>query len=1153
MATYHFSVLADDAVVDFNPLADVLVFADPSISASQLALSSTANGAGITLSVAGKTITLHGLTPYTLNSTALSFADGSLLLSLTAQSRGSLAGASGNDLLIGSTAAMPMTMVSVAASETIGTGFGANLHGVSGDGRFVLFSSSSDDVVAGDTNGQLDVFMRDTLTGTTTRVSLQADGTQLASNGTVFGARAAAVSDDGRTIVFSHYTDAFGGAASTFDVFAKNLDTGEVTQVSATQSGTAANATALATGLSGNGRFVTFSSAATSLVTDNNGVEDVFVKDLLTGALQRVSQSGATEANGGSSGGALSSDGRFIAFNSTATNLNFSDTDTTSDVLLRDMSSGFGPTLVSVSSGGVKGDGASQLDAISDDGRYVLFSSTSTNLVAGDTNGVRNLFLRDTRLGTTIAVDTDVNGVLGNASAGNGSGDLSGDGRYAVFVSTATNLVSGASGQQAYVKDLQTGAIALVSVRADGTASEGIFEVRLSADGSQLVFTASGSSLDPNVGGSGTQAYIVANPLLGVTLTGGAGNDSYLIQRASDAVVEAAGGGTDTVRATVSVTLAANVENLVLAGSGDLAGTGNSGNNVLTGNAGNNRLDGGAGADTASYASASAGVSVTLDQPGVAQDTGGAGVDTLVSIESLTGSAFDDVLLGNDAGNVIDGGAGSDMLIGGLGNDVYSIDRSTDQVIEDATGGTDTVRSTISHVLGANLENLMLLGSGNISATGNASNNVLTGNGGSNRFDGAGGIDTVSYLAARSAVMVGLDRVGAQSTGAGIDTLVSIENLTGSNYNDTLHGSLGTNVLNGGNGIDTLSYARAGAAVTVSLALTTAQATGGGGTDTLAAFENLTGSAFADRLTGSTASNVIDGGLGNDTLTGGLGNDTYLVNVGTDVIVEAASGGIDTVRATASYTLAAQVENLALDGTASINATGNSLNNTITGNAGNNILNGGSGVDIVSYAAATAAVSVNLATGIATGGGGSDSISSFEYVFGSAFGDTLVGNSAVNRLFGGAGADTVTGGSGADVFVFNSAGAADRVTDFVSGSDRIYLSQTAFRIGDGDTVIDSPSTIAGPNGVPTTSEVVFFTNNAASLSTQDVAAATNNGASFFVAGSSALFVIDDGTSTGIYRFLSQSSNSTISAGELTLIATLQNTTDTVLSDYLFIG
>lgn len=1153
MATYHFSVLTDDQVVDFNPLVDALVFSDASISASQLAFSSTADGAGVTLSVAGKTITLDGLTPYTLNSTTMNFADGSRLLSLTSQSRGSLLGGGGDDLLIGSTAAQPMTMVSVAASETVGTGFGANLHGVSGDGRFVLFSSSSDDVVAGDTNGQLDVFVRDTVTGITTRVSVQADGTQLASNGTVFGARSAAVSDDGRVVVFTHYSDALGGSTSTFDAFAKNLETGAITLVSANQFGTAANATALVTSLSGNGRFVSFGSSASNLVTDGNGVEDVFVKDLLTGALQRASQSGSTEGNGSSFGGALSKDGRFIAFNSTATNLTFSDTDTTSDVLLRDMSSGFSPTLVSVDSSGIKGNGASVLQAISDDGRYVLFSSTSTNLVAGDTNGVRNLFLRDTRAGTTIAVDTSASGALGNAAAGDSNGDLSGDGRYAVFVSTATNLVDGAAGQQAYVKDLLTGAIATVSINGAGAVSEGAFDARLSADGSQIVFTASGGSLDPNVGGSGSQAYVVANPLLGVTLTGGAGNDSYLIQRANDTVVEAAGGGTDTVRAAVSVTLAANVENLVLTGQGHIDGTGNSGNNVITGNAGNNRLDGGAGADTASYAAAAAGVTVALDLPGVAQDTGGAGIDTLVAIESLTGSSFDDVLLGNDTGNVIDGGAGSDQLIGGLGNDIYSIDRSGDQVIEAAGGGTDTVRSTVSHVLGAQLENLVLLGTANLNATGNASNNVLTGNGGSNRLDGAGGIDTASYAAARSGVVVGLDRAGAQSTGAGIDTLLSVENLVGSSYNDTLHGSAGTNALNGGNGTDTLSYARAGAAVTVSLAVATAQATGGGGTDTLAAFENLSGSAFADRLTGSSGHNVIDGGLGNDTMAGGLGNDTYLVNASTDVIVEAASGGTDSVRATASYTLAAQLESLTLEGSASINATGNTLNNTIAGNAGNNILNGGSGVDFVSYAAAGAAVTVNLATGIAIGGGGSDSLLGFEYVIGSNFGDTLVGNSAANRLYGGAGADTLTGGAGGDNFVFSSRGSADRVTDFVSGVDKIYISQAAFRIGDGDAVIDSSSTIAGPNNVPTTSELVFFTNNAASLSTQDVAAATNNGTSFFPAGSSALFVIDDGTSTGIYRFLSQSGNSTISAGELTLVATLQNTTDTVLTDYLFIG
>ncbi len=1152
MAIYHFSVLADGDVIDFVPRVDTVLF-DSSISAAQLDFAPSADGLGVTIGAAGKSITLGGLTPYALDSTTLNFADGSRVLSLTAQSRGSLLGGAGDDLLIGSTEAKPMTMVSVAADETVGTGFGANLHSVSGDGRFVLFSSSSDDVVGGDTNGQLDVFLRDTVTGTTTRVSVQADGTQLASNGTVFGARTAAISDDGHVVAYSHYTDAFGGSPFTFDAFAKNLETGAVTLVSATAAGTGANQSALITGMSGNGRFVTFSSGATNLVTDGNGVEDVFVKDLVSGALLRVSQSGSTEANGGSSGGALSQDGRFIAFNSTATNLNFSDSDTTSDVLLRDMSSGFGPTLISVDSSQVKGNGASTLQAISDDGRYVLFSSTSTNLVAGDTNGVRNLFLRDTRLGTTIAVDTSAGGALGNSAVGDSNGDLSGDGRYVVFTSTASNLVGGASGQQAYVKDLVTGAIALVSVNAAGVASEGAFEARLSADGSQIVFTASGNSLDPAVGGTGTQAYVVANPLLGVTLAGGAGDDSYLVRRATDAVVEAVGAGIDTVRATVSHALASNVENLVLLGSDAIDATGNAGNNVLVGNAGNNLLDGGAGNDTASYAAAADGVTVVLDQPGLAQDTGAAGIDTLVGIENLTGSAHDDVLAGDAGLNLLDGGAGDDLMIGGAGNDIYVVDRVGDSIVEEAGGGIDTVRSSLSYTLGATLESLVLTGSANRSATGNGLNNLIAGNAGSNRLDGGAGTDTVSYVTARSGVRVGLDLAGPQSTGAGVDTLIAFENLTGSAFDDTLHGNAGTNVLNGGSGVDTLSYARAGAAVTVSLALATVQATGGGGNDTVLGFENLTGSGFADRLTGSSTNNLIDGGLGNDTMAGGTGIDTYFVDAAGDVIVEVAAGGTDTVRTKVSYTLAAEVENITLEGSANINATGNTLSNLLVGNAGANILNGGSGTDLASYANAGGTVNVNLATGVATGAGGSDTLISIESLLGSAFADTLVGNASVNLLNGGAGADALTGGGGADLFFFASRGSTDTVSDFTTGVDKLRLSQTAFRIGDGDAVVENVATIAGPNGVPTTAELVFFTNDAASLSTTDVAAATNNGTSFFPTGRSSLFVIDDGASTGVYQFVSSSNNSNISAGELTLIAVLQGVTNTVAGDYVFIA
>ena len=179
------------------------------------------------------------------------------------------------------------------------------------------------------------------------------------------------------------------------------------------------------------------------------------------------------------------------------------------------------------------------------------------------------------------------------------------------------------------------------------------------------------------------------------------------------------------------------------------------------------------------------------------------------------------------------------------------LDSALDQVVDD--GGTDTIRASFSTTLASGFENLLLLlGAAGLRGTGNAANNTITGNAGSNVLDGAGGVDTVSHAAARAYVVAALDKTGPQTTHAGNDTLLNFENLPGSGYNATLHGNADANVLNGGNGIDTVSHARATAAVTVSLALTSAQNTPGAGSDTLATFENLTGSGFADRLTGGS-------------------------------------------------------------------------------------------------------------------------------------------------------------------------------------------------------------------------------------------------------------------------------------------------------------
>jgi Ca2+-binding RTX toxin-like protein len=468
------------------------------------------------------------------------------------------------------------------------------------------------------------------------------------------------------------------------------------------------------------------------------------------------------------------------------------------------------------------------------------------------------------------------------------------------------------------------------------------------------------------------------------TLTGGLGNDTYYVDSPDDVVVEGAGGGTDTVVSTLAdYVMGAEVESGRIVATGTASITGNALANLLYAGAGDNILNGGSGSDTVSYADAKAAVTVSLAIT-TAQATGGSGTDTLASIESLAGSNYNDRLTGNTVSNVLDGGTGADTMAGGLGNDTYYVDNAGDVVVEAAGGGTDTVNSTLAaYTLGAEVE------SGRILATGAA-------------------------------------------------------NITGNALANTLYAGAGNNVLDGGSGIDTVSYADAKSAVTASLAITTAQATGGSGTDTLASIENLAGSNYNDRLTGNAQANVLNGGTGADTLAGGLGNDTYYVDNAGDVVVETAGGGTDLVNSTlAAYTLAAEVESGRIVATGTASMTGNALANTLYAGAGNNVLDGGSGTDTVSYADAKAAVTVSLAikTAQATGGSGSDTLAGIENLAGSNYNDKLTGDTQANVLDGGLGADTMTGGLGNDTYYVDNAG--DVVVEAAGGGTDTVVSTAA--------------------------------------------------------------------------------------------------------------
>nr|WP_305883173.1 M10 family metallopeptidase C-terminal domain-containing protein [Pseudomonas sp. NFACC37-1] len=382
------------------------------------------------------------------------------------------------------------------------------------------------------------------------------------------------------------------------------------------------------------------------------------------------------------------------------------------------------------------------------------------------------------------------------------------------------------------------------------------------------------------------------------TLIGGAGNDTYVVDNLKDVVTEATtlASEIDTVRASVNWTLGANLENLILTGVAQISGTGNALNNVLTGNAGNNVLNGGAGRDTLiggagndaytldqfaeltlvqenvdqgrdsltlTYAASASSSVVDLNLSNLRNVESvilsGTGAFTVIGNElsnSLIGNASANNLQGGAGNDNLDGGAGADTLSGGTGNDIYTVDDLKDVISETSTlvGETDTVRSSVNWSLGANLENLTLIGSANLNGSGNASNNVMTGNAGNNALSGGAGNDTLDG-------------------GAGIDTLI------------------------GGAGNDTYVIDNAQDVIRETSTLTSE-------TDTVvssvswilgANLENLTltgttafmgiGNELDNVLIGNAGNNALDGGAGNDTLIGGLGGDSLHGGDGADRFV----------------------------------------------------------------------------------------------------------------------------------------------------------------------------------------------------------------------------------------------------------------------------
>ncbi|MFO7948184.1 MAG: hypothetical protein R6V19_15380, partial [Armatimonadota bacterium] len=368
---------------------------------------------------------------------------------------------------------------------------------ISADGRYVAFESRAS-FVAADTNGRQDIYRHDVVTGETICVSLAAGG-----GAADLESHAPAISADGQYVAFDSPASNLvaGDTNGVSDIFVHNCIAGETTRITMAPDGSEANGHSFGPAISDDGRFVAFSSSADNLVAeDNNAQDDVFVHDLSTGETELVSvSSDGVQGNSWIVGYCdISADGRYVAFGSWSDNLVENDTNDADDVFVRDRQAGT-TARVSVSSTGSEGADGGDYPSISDDGQFVSFESSSNNLVPGDTNGQVDVFLHDCSTGTTTRVSVGSGGVQGNAYSFFPS--ISGDGRYIVFASGADNLVSGDTNgkDDIFVFDRVTGSTVRVSLTNGGDQANGsCYMSAISLHGQSIAFDSKATNLVSN-------------------------------------------------------------------------------------------------------------------------------------------------------------------------------------------------------------------------------------------------------------------------------------------------------------------------------------------------------------------------------------------------------------------------------------------------------------------------------------------------------------------------------------------------------------------------------------------------------------------------------------------------------------------------------
>ena len=475
---------------------------------------------------------------------------------------------------------MTITRVSVdsAGNQAIGS---SSAQSISADGRFVVFESDASNLVPGDTSNKDDIFVRDTLANTTTRVSVDSAGNQGNS-----GSGAASISADGRFVTFSSVATNLvpGDTNNKQDIFVRDTLANTTTRVSVDSAGNQANNTSFRSSISANGRFVVFSSEASNLVPgETNNSTDIFVRDTLANTTTRVSISSTGDgANDGSYRPSISADGRFVTFDSDASNLVPGDTNNSTDIFVRDLSTN-AITLVSVGSSGERGNDNSFNSSISANGRFVAFHSKATNLVPGDTNNSRDIFVRDLLTNTTTLISVSSSGERGNGDSFNllSPGAISADGRFVGFESAATNLVPGdtTGNQDIFVRDTLANTTTRVSVNSAGNEGNSIsYITSISPNGQKVGFSSAATNLVPGDTNFDFDIFVV-------DLT----NTSSGINNSPNAINGTP--GNDNLTGT-------NGNDNINGFDGDDALTGLRSNDILVGGGGSDNLSGGKGFDT---------------------------------------------------------------------------------------------------------------------------------------------------------------------------------------------------------------------------------------------------------------------------------------------------------------------------------------------------------------------------------------------------------------------------------------------------------------------------------------------------------------------------------------------------------------------------